>query len=157
VSSSASGTGSATIGYVAAGNAGAARSANLTIGGQTFLVSQAAATVTASPVPALNPGAIDFGSVTTGKRSTKSAMVTNAGAGMLTITSLSIGGANPGDFTRSGTCAINTALSAGQSCTLGITFSPKAAGTRSASLAAGTSAGTLTLALVGTGKQTGRK
>ena len=41
VTSAASGTGNATISYTAAANTGAARSANLTIGGGTFIVTQA--------------------------------------------------------------------------------------------------------------------
>jgi hypothetical protein len=158
LSSAASGTGAATVGYVAAPNTGAARSANLTVGGQTLLVSQAAATTTIAPaVAALNPGSIDFGTVVVGKTSTKSATVSNSGGGTLTITALSVGGANPAEFTRRGTCGANTALAAGASCTVSITFSPAAIGTRSATVAVTTSSGGLTLNLAGTGKKPGRK
>jgi hypothetical protein len=160
VTSASTGTGGATIGYAVAANTGAARSSNLTIGGQTFLVSQAAATAIA-PAPAsasLNPGALDFGTVTVGKSSAaKTATVTNAGGGTLTIASLAMGGADPGEFALRGTCAVNTALAAGQSCTLSLTFKPAAIGTRSATLSVTTSAGGATLGLTGTGKKAGRK
>jgi hypothetical protein len=83
--------------------------------------------------------------------------VSNSGGGTLTITTLSVGGANPAEFTRRGTCGANTALAAGASCTVSITFSPAAIGTRSATVAVTTSSGGLTLNLAGTGKKPGRK
>ena len=77
--------------------------------------------------------------------------LTNTGGGTLTIASLTAGGSNPGDFTRSGTCAVNTALAAGQSCTIVHTFTPKTANSRSSTLTVGTSAGTIKLGLSGRG------
>jgi hypothetical protein len=156
VSSAASGTGSATVGYSVTSNTGAARSANLTVGGRTFVVSQAAASIAAAA--SVDPGALDLGSVMVGKTSAvKSASLTNVGGGTLTIASLAMAGANPADFRRSGTCAINTVLAAGQSCRLDITFSPTTTGARSAALSVATSAGNVTLGLGGTGRKAGRK
>ncbi|HLW11807.1 MAG TPA: choice-of-anchor D domain-containing protein [Casimicrobiaceae bacterium] len=160
IASATSGTGSASVNYSAGTNTGATRSANLTIAGQTLVVTQAAATVgTTSPaVAGMSATSIAFGTVSVGKTSTaKSVTLTNSGGGTLTISSLAMGGANPGDFARSGTCAVNVMLSAGQSCTLGFTFSPTAIGTRSATLSVGTSDRTVTLGLSGSGKGTGHK
>jgi hypothetical protein len=160
IASATSGTGSATVSYVVDANAGGTRSANLTIAGQTFVVTQAAAPVgTSSPaVAAMSTSSIAFGTVSVGKTSAaKSVTLTNSGGGTLTISSLVMGDANPGDFTRTGTCALNAMLSAGQSCTVVFTFSPTASGTRSATLSIGTSTSTVALGLSGSGKTTGHR
>lgn len=159
ITSATSGTGSASVAYAASANTGNTRSANLAIAGQTFVVTQAAAAVTSSPaVAAMSAVSLAFGTVSVGKTSgIKSVTVTNAGGGTLTISSLAMGGANPGDFSGSGSCAVNAALSAGQSCTLSFAFSPAATGTRSATFSIGTSASALTLGLNGSGKKAGRK
>jgi hypothetical protein len=140
---------------VAAPNTGAARSANLTIGGKTLVVSQAASSVQppAAASATLTPTALDLGIVFVGKASgTKYSTVKNTGGSTLTISALTMGGANPAEFTRKGTCVANSTLAAGASCTVTITFKPAAVGTRSASVAVTTSAGSLTLSLTGTGK-----
>ncbi len=82
----------------------------------------------------------------------KGVTLKNSGGGTLTVASLTAGGANAGDFRRSGTCAVNTALAAGASCTVYYTFTPTAKGSRTATLVIGTNAGTSTLSLAGTGK-----
>jgi hypothetical protein len=153
VTSATSGTGSATVAWSAAANTGAQRSANLTVGGATFLVTEAAATASAAAIATLSSSSLSFGTQKVGKISVmKSVTLTNTGGGTLTIVSLTSGGANPGDFGRSGTCAVNTALGAGQSCTLQYTFTPTAAGNRSANLAVATSASTVSLGLAGRGR-----
>ncbi|MEO8536603.1 MAG: M12 family metallo-peptidase [Betaproteobacteria bacterium] len=160
--SSTGGAGAASIGFVAAVNTGAARSANLSIGGQTFVVSQAATTYVsppaASPVAVLSTTGVDFGSVVVGKSSTPKTMtLMNGGGGSLSIGSLTIGGINAVEFTRGGTCVVGGALAQGQSCTLVVTFKPATTGTRSASLSAGTSSGTVSLSLTGTGRRSGKR
>jgi hypothetical protein len=151
VSGTTSGTGSATVGYAASTNTGGTRSANLTIGGATFVVTQAAAVAT-PPAGALSATTLSFGNVAVGKTSSaKSVTLKNTGGGTLSIASLTAGGANPADFVRSGTCAVNTALSAGQSCSISYVFKPSATGTRSASLSVGTNANVVTLSLTGNG------
>jgi hypothetical protein len=159
VSSASSGTGNATISFVAGVNAGVARSANLTLGGVTFVVTQAAASI-AAPVATLSALQIQFGTqqMTSkpGKSSkTQSVALSNAGGGTLTINSLTQGGTNPADFVRSGTCAVGVALAAGQSCTLVYTFSPAGQGASSATLDVGTNANTVTLAVSGTAMMRG--
>ena len=157
VTTPASGTGSATVGYSVAANTGAARSANISVGGRTLLVSQAAAAVAPTPAPAaITPSAtaIAFGTVAVGRSTSKSVTLTNKGSGTGSIASLAIGGANPGDFSLRG-CSAGTALAAGGSCTLMVTFTPSGSGTRSASVAIGTSSGTLSLGLSGAGRAGG--
>ncbi|MBI3670423.1 MAG: choice-of-anchor D domain-containing protein [Acidobacteria bacterium] len=56
--------------------------------------------------------------------------LTNNGGTQLNISSLALGGANPADFAKSDTCGASVA--AGASCTIRVTFSPTAAGARSA-------------------------
>jgi hypothetical protein len=111
-----------------------------------------AATVSAA-VAKLSSTSLSFGKVRVGKTSSaKSVTLTNSGGGTLTIGSLTAGGTNPGDFTRAGTCAVNTALASGQTCTLQYTFTPSASGNRSATLAVGTDGGNVSLSLSGRGQ-----
>jgi hypothetical protein len=157
VSSATSGSGSTTVSFSAAANTSTSvRSANLTIGGATFMVTEAAATVSAPVAPAaiatLSATSVNFGNQKVGTTSSaKTVTLTNTGGGTLTISSLGASGSNPGDFTRSGTCAVNAALAAGQGCTFVHTFTPSAANNRSATFAVGTNAGTITLGLSGRG------
>jgi hypothetical protein len=161
VSSASSGSGSATISYSVAVNTGSARSANLSIGGATFVVTQDAASAT-TPLPAagnvtLSPTSLGFGNQPLGTTSAqKTATITNTGGTTLTITSLAASGA-AADYSQSGTCAVGTGLTSGQSCTLTYTFTPTAMGSRTSTLTVGTSANTVTLSLSGSGKKPGRK
>jgi hypothetical protein len=159
VTSASSGSGTTTVTYSVAANGGAARSANLSIGGQTFLVSQAAGTTSiASAAATLSPTSMDFGTVVVGRASSaKTATLTNTGGGTLTIASMTWSGTNATEFTRAGTCAVNTALAAGQSCTITVTLRPYDVGTRSASLSVATSSNSVSLNVVGTGKKVGKK
>jgi hypothetical protein len=158
ITSATGGTGSATVSYAAGINGGGARSANLSIGGQTFLVTQSASTTLTSASMTLSPTSIGFGTVQVGKASgAKAVTLSNTGGSSLTINSIGLGGANPGDFAWSGTCAVNGSLAAGQSCSLSVTFKPLATGTRQATLSVGTTSGSGGVALSGSGKNLGRK
>ncbi len=154
VSSAASGSGSATVNWSAGANAGPQRSANLSVGGATFVVTEAAAAATGTTVVAkLSSSSLSLGKLRIGKTSAaKSVTLTNRGGGTLVVASLTPGGTNPGDFTRGGSCAVNTALASGQTCTLQYTFTPGASGSRSATLAVGTNGGTVNLGLSGRGQ-----
>jgi hypothetical protein len=152
LTSTTNGTGPATVGYTVAANAGAARSANLTVGGITFMVTQAAPSET--PVATLSATTLAFGSQTVGTTSApKNVVLTNSGGGTLTVGSLSAGGQHPVDFPLSGACTAGTALAAGQSCTLQVTFKPRATGKRSAQAAVATNAGAVSLGLSGQGSR----
>ncbi len=58
--------------------------------------------------------------------------MTNSGTATLSITSISVGGNDPADFTKSTTCG--TSLAQGASCTITIVFVPTAIGARTATI-----------------------
>jgi hypothetical protein len=61
--------------------------------------------------------------------------LTNSGAAALTITGVTITGANAGDFAETNTCPVSPAtLAAAGNCTIAVTFTPSASGARSASI-----------------------
>ncbi len=78
--------------------------------------------------------------------------LTNSGNANLTFASISVTGANPGDFAASTTC--QSTIAAGSSCSVFVTFTPSAGGPRSALLTLSDSApsGTQTVDLSGTGQ-----
>lgn len=61
----------------------------------------------------------------------QSVILSNSGTAALTINGITVGGTNPGDFAQINTC--DGGVAAGGSCTINVTFTPKAAGARSAS------------------------
>ncbi|MDQ2917334.1 MAG: choice-of-anchor D domain-containing protein [Pseudomonadota bacterium] len=156
--SNAGGSGSASMTYTAAANSGSMRNANMTVNGATFIVTQAAAAIAPPPPPpagvaSLSSTSMSFGMVRVGRSSgAKSVTLTNSAGGPLTISALTARGANPGDFVRSGSCAVGSSLAAGQSCTLAYVFRPLAAGARAATLVVTTDSGTISLNLSGRGR-----
>ena len=78
----------------------------------------------------------------------------NVGNGTLTISGVSLGGANPASFSYGTTCS--TALASGKSCTFAFTFAPTTSGPASATftITESTPAATQTIALNGTGSST---
>ena len=105
------------------------------------------------PAAASTPTQIDFGTQTVGAPGApRRVTVANTGSAPLTIYSMSIGGANAGDFaTASSTCAGQ--IAAGASCTADVIFTAAAAGTRVATmtLQSNASNGPLAIALRGSG------
>ncbi|MGA2983069.1 MAG: choice-of-anchor D domain-containing protein, partial [Terriglobia bacterium] len=87
--------------------------------------------------PAFTPStaSLEFGSQLVGAPSAaQTETVTNSGTANLTISTATIGGANASDFAISkDTCSGSTVIS-GSTCAVGVTFTPAASGTRSASL-----------------------
>ena len=88
---------------------------------------------------------------------TKTVTVTSAGipgAGSnLTVSSVALGGANPGDYSIASNTCNGATLPSGSSCSVGVSFAPGTAGTRSATLtvADNTAAGSHVIALSGKG------
>jgi hypothetical protein len=83
-------------------------------------------------VVSLSPASLNFGDQTVGIASAaKMVTLQNTGNVNLSITSIQITGANNGDF-KSGTCP--SSLSPNASCQISVTFTPAAAGTRTAAL-----------------------
>jgi hypothetical protein len=98
------------------------------------------------------PTSLAFASQTVGTSSSPLVVtLTNSGTATLTVTSISITGANTGDFSETTTCGGSVA--AGASCSISVTFTPAASGTRTANISVADSAAgsPQTVALTGTG------
>ena len=92
--------------------------------------------VTPAPGVALNPTSVNFGNQNVGTTSAaQTVTLTNNGTAALSITSITLSGANPGDFAESSTCPISpSTLAAGANCAISVTFTPSVDGARSASV-----------------------
>lgn len=156
---------SCTVGVVFKPTAAGARSGALTIthnGISTAIPIALSGTANGALQAGLSADAsnVDFGTQTVGVASAaRTVTLTNTGTASLDFGSIGVSGANAGDFTRGGSCAVGTPLAVGATCTVTATFSPAAAGARSASIAvaatapaAGGAAANVNLALSGTGQ-----
>jgi hypothetical protein len=82
------------------------------------------------PVVVLSNSSIDFGQQAIGVPApTSDLTVTNVGTAPLNFTAISTTGSQAAEFSRTTTCG--TALAAGSSCSVTVTFTPAAAGARS--------------------------
>jgi hypothetical protein len=82
-------------------------------------------------VVSLSSATLKFGSQKVGTTSPpQNVTLTNLGTTSLSFTSIVLGGTNAGDFAQTNTCG--SSLAAGASCTITVTFTPKAKGGRSA-------------------------
>jgi hypothetical protein len=80
-----------------------------------------------------NPTSLSFGNQAVSTTSTaKTVTLANSGNQTLTISSISITGANSGDFSATSNCGSSLAVNG--NCTISVTFTPSATGSRSASL-----------------------
>lgn len=87
----------------------------------------------AAPTVTLSPTSLTFPSQAVGTTSTtKEITVSNSGTATLDISSITVTGTNPGDFTETNTCV--SALASTENCTISVTFTPAATGSRSASV-----------------------
>jgi len=103
------------------------------------------------PQAALSPTSASFGNVNVGSTgSVQTFTVANAGNAALTISSVSVSGTNSSMFMiGSNTCG--SSLSAGGTCSIGVSFKPTAVGTVSATLSVVDSVGTQSASLSGIG------
>jgi hypothetical protein len=104
-----------------------------TVSGKTAAVTPPAP----APAPAvgLAPASLTFADQTTGTTSaTQTVTLTNTGNANLNITAIALGGLNPGDFNRTGTCAAPLTIAAGGTCTIVVSFAPTAVGARTANV-----------------------
>jgi len=88
-----------------------------------------------SPTPgvSLNPTSLDFGTVQVGTPSSpQTVTVTNSGSASLTISTIAISGTNASDFAQTNTCT--AVIAPGGTCTISVTFTPGASGSRSGSV-----------------------
>lgn len=108
---------------------------------------------TAQPDPVLVPTSLTFAGQTVGSTSPpQNVTLTNNGSGNLTISSMTFTGADPTDFAQTNTCG--TMVIPGASCTISVTFTPLASGTRTATLNVNDNAtgSPQTVSLTGTGQ-----
>jgi hypothetical protein len=92
-----------------------------------------------APSAAISPSSLTFSSKNQGTTSpVQSVMLTNSGSAALSITGISVGGTNPSDFQQSNSCG--SSVVAGGNCSIGVTFTPTATGSRSATLSIGDNA-----------------
>lgn len=106
-----------------------------------------------NPQARLSASGLSFGNVKVGSSSAKSFTLTNTGGTALSIMSMTVGGADPGDFPAvSSTCGLS--LAAGRSCSIGVTFQPTAKSTRRGTLVITDNAknSPQTVSLTGTGR-----
>lgn len=96
----------------------------------------ASGTAAAVARPALSGnGPLAFADTQLGQQSAAQRItLSNDGTAALKISSLVLGGSNPGDFALAGSCAANATLSPGANCTIEASFKPTAAGARSADM-----------------------
>jgi len=106
-----------------------------------------------APQAGVTPTSIDFGVHTVGAASSAQLVTLgNQGTADMHVSGLSIGGANPADFSTSADTCTGATVAPNASCTVSVTFTPAAAGDRSASLSFATdSAVPATVALTGIG------
>ncbi len=100
------------------------------------------------PVAALSPGTLTFSSQVVGSTSAaQTVTLSNSGSGALVISNIAISG----DFAQTNTCGGSVATNA--SCTVNVTFTPIAPGSRTGSIAITDNAGNSpqTIGLTGTG------
>jgi hypothetical protein len=90
-----------------------------------------------TPVVSLNPaGTFNLaGATAEGTTSTpQNLTVSNTGTGPLHVTAIGVNGLNAGEFSVAGSNCLGTAVAAGASCTIPVTFAPLAAGIRTTTL-----------------------
>lgn len=100
----------------------------------------------------LTPAGLNFGNQPVGTTSGRKIItLSNKGSVVLNISLISVTGMNPGDFAQVTNCG--TAVPAGGTCSIGVTFTPSATGSRSATLSVSDDGGgsPQTVSLVGTG------
>ena len=108
-------------------------------------------TGTSGPVASVSPSSLNFGSVAVGSTSPpQTVTLKNTGTATLNLTSI----AASGDYAQSNVCG--SSLSPGGSCTISVTFTPTAAGTRTGSLSISDNApgSPQTVSLTGSGGST---
>jgi hypothetical protein len=85
------------------------------------------------PAVALSPTSLKFATQLVGTSSSpKLVTLTNTGTGVLAISSVTLSGTDAADFSETNTCG--SSVAAGATCTIDVTFTPSAAGSRSATL-----------------------
>jgi len=145
---------SCTIGVAFTPAATGARNATLNIASNASNGVQTVALTGTGTAPNLSvaPGSLGFGNQLLNSASTvRTLTLTNSGTAPLNIGTLTLSGSNASNFAANG-CS-GTAVAVGANCTVSLTFTPSAIGSRSATLqiASDATSGTQTISLSGTG------
>ena len=92
--------------------------------------------VTAAPSVTLTPTSVGFGNQNVGTTSaTQTITLTNSGTAPLTISGIALAGTNAADFAQTNTCPLSpSTLAAAATCTISVTFTPAATGSRTANV-----------------------
>ena len=105
-----------------------------------------------APVASIAPGSLAFGNQTINTTSTaQTVTLTNTGNAALSIAGITVTGTNASDFAQSNTCG--SSVAGGSNCTISVTFTPSASGSRTASVSItdNASGSPQTVSLSGTG------
>ena len=87
-----------------------------------------------TPIVALSPGSLGFGTITQGTSSAaQTVTVTNAGGAPLHISSVVLGGASPADYVLTNSCTASS-YAVNSSCSLNVSFAPLATGSRAGTI-----------------------
>ena len=101
------------------------------------------------------PNALAFGNVNLGSTVNRTVLVTNNGTAALTFGTATLAGAQAGDFGTAAPattrCTNGLVLDAGDTCQVGVSFKPSAAGSRTATLQVTAGGSSRNVALSGTG------
>jgi glucuronoarabinoxylan endo-1,4-beta-xylanase len=146
--------------YVTSASLNLAAQSAATLTGNSFTYTLPASSVTSfvgigatsGPAVSLSPASLTFSSQIAGTTSpAQSIVLTNTGGSTMTISGISITGANSGDFNQTNTCG--SSLGAGSNCSISVSFTPSLVGSESASInVADSAAGSpQTVSLAGTG------
>jgi hypothetical protein len=88
---------------------------------------------TPTPTVSLSSASLTFSSQNMGTTSAaKTVTLSNTGDAALSVTSVGLSGTNSGDFAQTNTCA--SGVASGANCAINVTFTPTAAGSRSAAV-----------------------
>jgi hypothetical protein len=98
----------------------------------------------------VSPLNVNYGSVTVGAKKAETVILTNDQSTSLAINSVTLSGANAGDFSAKSACG--SSRKAGWDCTITVTFTPTVTGARNATLNIKDAVGTQTVQLNGAGK-----
>ena len=151
------GSGNGAVTYTIQPNYGPARQQTIIIANHSLTVTEdGVSNPSLAQAPALSTTSLNFGNRTVGASGAAQAVrLTNTGTTVLNLSAITIGGLNSGDFAETDGCG--RALTVAESCTIQVTFTPAAAGVRTASLfvAGNIGSGTSTVGLSGTGTATG--
>jgi hypothetical protein len=101
------------------------------------------------PFAQLSASAVNFPTTNLGATNSQTFTITNTGTQTLTVSTVTIGGSNLGDFTETNNCIGNVVGSA--LCTVTVVFQPQAVGQRTATVSMTGNVGIASVALTGTG------